>query len=157
MYIICTVQQHIMNYQEQFYDACEANDLTVIVDLLNNYNIDVHARCEYGFRLACAYGYLNVVQYLLENDFNIDVHVDNELGFEWACINGHLNIAKYILTKTNMTTEIVKIMCRYFDKNDIIKYNYVIKLYNNKLNSFKVLFALYNTINVENAIYFGII
>ena len=48
-------------------------------------------------------------------------------------------------------------MCKYFNKKYIIKYNYVIKLYNNKSHSFKVLFALYNTINIENAIYFGII
>ena len=114
-----------MNYQKQFYDACEANDLTVIVDLLNNYNIDVHAY--------------------------------NDCGFRWVCVFGHLNIVKYILTKTNMTTKLYKIMCKYFYKNDIIKYNYVIKLYNNKLHSFKILFALYNTINIENTIYFGII
>ena len=220
-----TIKHHIMNYQEQFYDACEDGDLTAITYLLNNYNIDgnvddeygfrlackyghlnvvqfltqnydinvhaenesgfrwacinghlnvveyltqnydidVHAENEYGFRLACVNGHLNVVQYLLENNYNIDVHADNEYGFRIAYKYGYLNVVQYLLTKMKLTNEMIKILCRkkceYFDeiKSQIKVHKHVVKLHNNKLQSCKILFTLYKTINIENTIYLGII
>ena len=127
------------------------------------FNIDVHAENEEGFRWACYKGHLNIVQYLLENNFNIDVHAYNENGFIWACKNGYSAVVKYILTKTNATVELLKILCKYkCEYNDEIKrhikrHKYVVKLYNNKLQSCKILFVLYKTMNIENTIYFGII
>ena len=152
-----------MNYQTQFNEACKTGNLTTITDLLNNFNIDVHANNEEGFRWACERGRLNIVQYLLENNFNIDVHTNNEEGFIWACKNRHSAVVKYILTKTNATVELLKILCKYkceyFDeiKFHMKNHKHVVKIYDNMLKSCKILFTLYNTINIENTIYFGII
>ena len=66
----------------------------------------------------------------------------------------------WLLTKTNMTNEILMILCKnkceYNDeiKRHIEKHKYVIKLYNNKLQLCKILFVLYKTMNIENTIYF---
>ena len=144
-----------MNHQKQFYKACENGDN--IMYLLNSYDIDVHADNEKGFRFACWKGHLNVVQYLLENNFNIDVHADNEYGFKWACYFGHLNVVQYLLRKTKMTNEMLKILSEYKYFDEIKKHTRCVKIYNYKLRLCKILFPLYNTINVENSIYFGII
>ena len=37
-----------MSHQEKFYEACKNGNLTVITNLLNNYNINVNANNEYG-------------------------------------------------------------------------------------------------------------
>ena len=123
-----------MTYQNQFYEACEN-------------------------------GHLNVVQYLLEHNYNINVRANNEEGFRRACGFGNLNIVQYLLTKTNITNEMLKIMCKYkykFEhldeiKSHVNKEKYSIVTYDNKLQSFKILFTLCNIINIDNAIYFGII
>ena len=152
-----------MGHQGKFNEACISGNLTVIADLLNNHNIDVHACNECGFRLACSNGHLNVVQYLLENNFNINVHAGNKEGFRHACKNGHSLIVQYLLTKMKMTNKIIKTLCKnkceYFDeiKRYIKNHKYVVKLFDNKLQSCKILFVLYKTMNIENTIYFGII
>ena len=147
-----------------FVLACWNGHLNVVQYLLeNNFNIDVHAENEHGFRSACYKGHLNVVKYLLENNFNIDAHADNEHGFRWACKFGHLNVVKYLLTKMEFTNEMIKILCinecEYIDeiKRHIKKHKYIVKLHNNKMQSCKILFTLYKTMNVENTIYLGLI
>ena len=152
-----------MDYQKQFYEACENGNLTDITYLLNTYDIDVHADNEKGFRWACRHGHLNVVQYLLEHNYNIDVHAENEYGFKFACKRGHLNVVKHLLTKIELTNEMIKILCNnnceYFDeiKSQIKIHKHIVKLHNNNLQSCKILFTLYKTINIENTIYFGLI
>ena len=152
-----------MDCQIQFYEACRIGGLTSVKHLINNFNINVHAENEKGFRLACWKGHLNVVQYLLENNFNIDVHANNEDGFRWACKYGYSNVVKYLLTKMELTNEMIKILCKnnceYFDeiKSQIKIYKHYVKLYDNKLQLCKILFTLYKTINIENTIYLGLI
>ena len=114
-----------MNHQKQFYEACKNGILTQIMYLLNTYNIDVHAYNEDGFRWACYYGYLNVVQYLLK--------------------------------KTKMTNEMLKILSEYKYFDEIKIHACGVKIYNYDLRLCKILFPLYNTINVENSIYLGLI
>ena len=152
-----------MDCQQQFYEACKNGNLTTVQYLLNNYNIDVRAKNEEGFRWACQNGYLNVVQYLLENNFNIDAHADNEYGFRLACQRGHLNVVKYLLTKMELTNEMIKILCRkkceyfYEIKSQIKIHKHIVKHCDNILQSCKILFTLYKTINIENTIYLGLI
>ena len=146
-----------MNHQKQFINACRNGNLTDITCLLQTYNINVHADNECGFRWACRYGHLNLVQYLLENNFNIDVHANDDEGFRWACWQGHLNVIKYLITKTKMTNKMMTILSKfkYFDK--LKMHSCFVKIFNHKLRLYKFLFPLYNIINVENSIYFGII
>ena len=140
--------------------ACNNGHLNVVKYLLeNDYNINVHAFDEDGFIRACHNGQFIVIHYLLENNYDINVHANNEYGFMCLCEKNKLNIVKYILTKTNITNEIVKILCKYkCEYFDCIKpHKYYVKVYNNHFHLYKVLFTIYNTINIENCIYFGII
>ena len=87
-----------IDLQSKFITACKNGDLNMVKYLLeNNFNIDVHAKDESGFRAACENGDLNMVKYLLENNFNIDVHAEYEEGFKSACSSGHLNVVQYLL------------------------------------------------------------
>ena len=91
------------------------------------------------------------------------MHAENEEGFRWACKCGYSNVVKYLLTKMELTNEMIKILClnkcEYFNeiKSQIKIYKHDIKLYDNKLQSCKILFTLYKTMNVENTIYLGLI
>ena len=55
---------------------------------------------------SCAYGYLEVVKYLLtspELKEHADIHAQDDFGFSWACRYGRLEVVKYLLTSTELT------------------------------------------------------
>merc|ERR1712034_154956 len=53
-----------------------------------------------GFHLACHYGNLNVVQFLLQQGFDWNVR-DNygNTGFHYACDNGKVNVVQFLLVQ----------------------------------------------------------
>lgn len=68
---------------------------------LNNPTIDIHHNNEEMFGLSCAYGNLNVAEWLFQLSQNkeiglINIHAENEGVFYVACQNGHLEIAKWL-------------------------------------------------------------
>lgn len=50
-----------------------------------------------AFELACYFGHMDMVKWLLEINPNILIHKKNEMAFFAACINGHISIAKYLI------------------------------------------------------------
>jgi ankyrin repeat protein len=73
--------------------------------------INIHTHNEYGFRMACVGGHINVVKYLLNlykinTDYNkININIYNESYFELICKNGHLNIIKYLINLHKINTD----------------------------------------------------
>lgn len=85
----------------QFFQACENGNLKKVQAILCNKdkNFDINARQSLGFRLACSYGRLNIVKYLLTSNEltkHADMHANNDIGFRMACGNGHLDVVKYL-------------------------------------------------------------
>ena len=67
---------------------------------------------------SCAYGYLEVVKYLLTSPDlkeHADIHADNDEGFIWACVNGYLELVKYLIL--DMSIEKTKHIEDYLNKN----------------------------------------
>ena len=87
----------------EFITACKNGNLYNILQLLAKTHIQIHFDHDYGFRLACLYGHLHIVDYLvnlytIKYDYNkIDIHAYSELGFRWACQNGHIHIIEYLI------------------------------------------------------------
>jgi sulfur relay (sulfurtransferase) DsrC/TusE family protein len=125
-----------------FIELCKRGYMKDIRKWTNQCNINIHWCDEYGFRLACEQGYLNIVEYLTNfyetSNTIIDIHINEEEGFRTACSNGHYNIIKYLVnlyknhsfyTKININArneEGFKMACRNNHLN-IIKY--LMKLY----------------------------
>ena len=108
------------------------------------------------FTEACEHGNLTDIIYLLNTD-SVNVHADNEIGFKLACFYGHLNVVQFLLTKTKTTNKMLKILnkSKYF--KEIKKHTRCVKIFDHRLRLCKILFPLYNTINVKNSIYLGLI
>jgi ankyrin repeat protein len=86
--------------QQEFLKACKSGDMQTLQSL-DYSRIDIHACDEWAFQLACKYGHLDVVKYLisLEPDHNrINIHADDEDAFQLACYNGHLDVVKYLIS-----------------------------------------------------------
>jgi len=96
-----------MSDEEQFINACENNDMSTVIILVNKIvNIDM------GFRVACHHGHLEVVKYLTLLYQYTDIYGDNcdnhnyklicnnsiKYGFTVACEYGHTKIVKYLTT-----------------------------------------------------------
>lgn len=59
--------------------------------------------------LACTYGHLDIVQYLMtlpDIEKHTDINSKNFLGFQMACINGWLEIVKYLTSSPNLKKHI---------------------------------------------------
>lgn len=56
---------------------------------LPNYTLD------YGFRLACGYGHLELALWLHGLD-GVDIHAYDDAPFWTACARGHLQVAKWL-------------------------------------------------------------
>ena len=56
-----------------------------------------------------------------------------------------------------MINKTMKILSHYEYFDELKKHSCCVKIYNYDLRLYKILFPLYNAINVENSIYFGII
>ena len=78
-----------------FKYACYYGHIDVVKYLVQNIDIDVHARDEEGFRWACYYGHIDVVKYLVP--LGVDIHAKNEYGLMWAWWNGHIDIVRYLV------------------------------------------------------------
>ena len=72
---------------------------------------------------SCAYGYLEVVKYLLTSPDlkeHANIHADNDEGFRLACANEHLEKVKYLIL--DMSIEKTKHIENYLNKNQDNKF-----------------------------------
>ena len=60
-------------------------------------DINISAKYELAFKLACFYGYLEIVKWLLEIKPNINISIDDEFVFRYICRIGHLEVVKWLL------------------------------------------------------------
>ena len=101
------VKYFIENYNcDPHYDdnkaivsACENNCLNVIKYLCETqkyYLNDIYSL----FFCACKYGYLEIVEFIVEN-YNIDTHYKNNAAILSASKNGHLKIVIFLLQNDN--------------------------------------------------------
>ena len=58
-------------------------------------DINISAKDEHSFLLACDYGHLEVAKWLLSVKPDIDI---SNHAFCYACLNGHLEVAKWLQT-----------------------------------------------------------
>jgi len=93
------------------------------------------------FNLACAYGHLDIVKYLLTSP-NVknppDIGVKNLLGFELACMNNHSKIIQYLTSSPELKYHV--------NKDDLEDSHFNLCLKNNKL---EVLKHLIFDLNIE--------
>lgn len=88
--------------------AIQKADLKLVKSIFNNKELskDIDLSKTSGpLSLACAYGQLDIVKYLLtSNDIskNPDINSPNCMGFEMACKNGWLDIVKYLTSSSNL-------------------------------------------------------
>ena len=47
----------------KFYHACQSGNMDIVKELVND-GIDIHSEDDAGFRFACSYGNIKVVEYL---------------------------------------------------------------------------------------------
>ena len=143
--------------------ACYKNHIEIVKYLLNNYDVK---EIDIGFIWACKGCNYNVVKYLLYNNLNIhvNIHAENDEAFKWACFSNNESIIRLILKHTNViTNEMIKIFyfynCYYYNEFEKLIKNQkcLIELKNNKIVSYKILFSIFNTLNLCNSIYLGII
>ena len=87
-----------MNNITEFKKACRTGDINQAKQLVEKYNIDIHAEDEYPFKMACYNGHFELVKYLTNLNQNINIHANNEAAFRNTCYNGHLNIVEYLIS-----------------------------------------------------------
>ena len=103
-----TIQQmtHMVDMNEGFIWACSYGHIDVVRYLVQNTNINIHARDEEGFIWACKNGHIDVVKYLVP--LGVDIHAQYEEGFIWACNNGHIDVVRYLVQNTDINIHVRK-------------------------------------------------
>ena len=83
---------------------------------------------------SCAYGYLEVVKYLLTSPDlkeHADIHASNDEGFIWSCRSGRLKVLKYLIIDMNIDKTIH--IETYLNENKDNKYvQQAIELFNTR-------------------------
>ena len=85
----------IKNYTREymFIKAVTDGDLELVKYAVEKENADIHTSEEYGLRIACSYGYYDIVKWLIGQGAYI-----HEAGLNAACHNGQLEIVKLLVT-----------------------------------------------------------
>jgi ankyrin repeat protein len=92
--------------------AIQKADLETIKSIFKNKELakDIDLSKSTGpLTLACAFGHLDIVQYLLTSqDINkyTDIKSPNFLGFQMACNNGFIEVVKYLTSSPNLNQHI---------------------------------------------------
>ena len=82
-----------------FIYLCRVGDLKEAKKFLQFYqNINISAKNEYAFRVACEYRCVEVAKWLLSVKPDINISAKDDEAFYWACKCGYLDIAKWLQT-----------------------------------------------------------
>jgi hypothetical protein len=86
----------------EFISLCKRGNLLGAQEYLRlNPQTNISLRNHEAFRLACAFGHLNVARWLLqmyrERGQDIDISAEDEFAFRWACERGYLDVAQWLL------------------------------------------------------------
>jgi ankyrin repeat protein len=73
-----------------FEEACRFGNVKQVKFYISE-GADVNSNCGYSLRIACFYGYLNIVKLLVKNGARI-----SSLAIELANTEGHLNVVNYL-------------------------------------------------------------
>merc|ERR1712061_794464 len=68
-----------INYNEDFIAACRDGNIKIVNSLLQNNEVDIEARDEFGytgFLYACQEGHIEIVRLLIKKGVNINVRVE---------------------------------------------------------------------------------
>ena len=95
--------------QTAFMEQCMSGNLEMVEWIVQNSEakeIDLNANFDgwTGFRVACTFDQINIVEYLLNSDKDIDWNAQDELGitaFIDACRSGHIEMVKLLLDNSN--------------------------------------------------------
>ena len=83
---------------------------------------------------SCAYGHLEIVQYLLTSPDlkeHANIHAQDDLGFRWACEQGYLEVIKYLIIDMNIDKK--NYIETYLNENKDNKYvQQAIELFNTR-------------------------
>lgn len=99
-------------WNRAFLKACKTGNLNRIQNLCKpefRSVADIHADHDFGFRLACDRGHLEVVKFLTTSTelvasghSFVDIHAHSSRVFHWACENGQLDIIKFLTTSPEL-------------------------------------------------------
>jgi len=83
--------------------------LDMVKYLVEKYQVNMEATNIYNktpFHIACQYGTLNVVKYLVEEGVNIEArNIYNNTPFHMACQEGNLDVVKYLVEEKGLNVE----------------------------------------------------
>jgi len=75
--------------------AIADDNLNCVKFLIENGHYEIHAKNEYALTLACAYGRIEIVRYLVSRD--ADIHNSDDQPLQTAIYNGHIQIIDYLI------------------------------------------------------------
>ena len=107
--------------KQAFFIACSHNDLKTVESLvLNSHkkNIEPSIDDNNGLRLACLYGSLDVVKFLLTNEFlkdKVNIHANNDSSFKLACRMNKNEVVSFLIN--DFFIEKTKSIDDFFKKN----------------------------------------
>lgn len=104
-----------MNPEEQWFSSCIHGEIENVKDLLNDFPDIINKSDNFGdtgFLLACMFGHLSIVQFLL-NDSRLTEEIinkssnDRNTAFSSACMNSHLEVLKLLLNDSRLTKDTI--------------------------------------------------
>lgn len=103
--VFAAVLQDNAEGDDEWYQAVRRGDLDEFKQWVDDMGIDVHDDNEKALNLACRYGHLPTVRYLIEEK-HADVQ-NNTLGppLTWAVIHNHIAVVKYLTTIPGILVE----------------------------------------------------
>ena len=85
-----------MDFQHQFFEACEIGDFDKTKSLLFNETVNPADDNNYAIQYASNNGHYNIVELLL-GDYRVNPADDNNLAIRFASYNDHFNVVKLFL------------------------------------------------------------
>lgn len=131
--------------------ACYNDRKTLLDPIINlakelDKPIDVHANDERIFNTVCAYGYVDIVEWLLRygetTNTPIDIHANSDDAFISACVNGYDRIYDMLLAECHKRSD-------RFDIHKDDEYIFRQSCANGRLNIVKKLLEYDNTIDIH--------